>query len=577
MASEIRVDKINSLSGVGTVTLSPTGVDIAGITTAATLRATTGIVTSLTAGSLTSLDSTESNSATTGAVTIAGGLGVVKNIYTSGAAYVQGSGGLTVTHDVSIADKIIHTGDTDTAIRFAGDDIFTIETGGSERVRVDSAGLKIPDKLLHFGDVDTAIRFPSADTVTVETGGSERVRIEPTGNFKVNNNLSVTGIATVGSAVTISESGIEASGIGITCANINGGQIGGRRNVIINGSMQIWQRSTSATNIGGSNGYFACDRYRSSNNGSQRYTISQSTDTPDEFGYSMKIDVTTANSSPSASNYVFFQHRLEGQDVQQFAKGYSDAKQYTLSFHVKSPKTGVHVVQWEDVQNTRSTSKSYTVSQANTWEKHTITFDADTTGAISNDSSHRMQLYFWLMAGSTYNSGSLATTWGDTGSSNRAAGQVNVFDSTSNDFYITGIQLEVGSQATAFEHRNFAEELALCQRYCMKWWNHGGTTNNHSRFAPGYYATTTQAALFFNHPVPMRATDGRTLTHNIGNMEQMTGGGNSNSLSIMADGSYNTSTTLLLTGLSGVTANTIYIGRVGGGQTNWYIIVSCEL
>ena len=111
----------------------------------------------------------------------------------------------------------------------------------------------------------------------------------------------------------------------------------------------------------------------------------------------------------------------------------------------------------------------------------------------------------------------------------------------------------------------------------MKWWNHGDTTNNHSRFAPGYYATTTQAALFFNHPVPMRATDGRTLTHNIGNMEQMTGGGNSNSLSIMADGSYNTSTTLLLTGLSGVTANTIYVARVASGQTNWYIIISCEL
>ena len=185
----------------------------------------------------------------------------------------------------------------------------------------------------------------------------------------------------------------------------------------------------------------------------------------------MKIDVTTANSSPSANNYVFFQHRLEGSDLQQFAKGYSDAKQYTLSFHVKSPKTGVHVVQWEDVQNTRSTSKSYTVSQANTWEKHTITFDADTTGVISNDASHRMQLYFWLMAGSTYNTGNasdLATTWASTGAASRASGQVNCFDSTSNDFYITGIQLEAGSVATPFEHRREREELALCSRYYQK-------------------------------------------------------------------------------------------------------------
>ena len=125
MASEIRVDKINSLSGVGTVTLSPTGVDIAGITTTATFVST---------------DSTESNSATTGAVTIAGGLGVTKNIYTSGAAYVQGSGGLTVTHDLSIADKIVHTGDTNTSIRFPDADAIQFETGGSQRARIDSSG-----------------------------------------------------------------------------------------------------------------------------------------------------------------------------------------------------------------------------------------------------------------------------------------------------------------------------------------------------------------------------------------------------------------------------------------------------
>ena len=91
----------------------------------------------------------------------------------------------------------------------------------------------------------------------------------------------------------------------------------------MNGAMQIWQRSTSASDIGGSNGYFAADRYRSSNNGAARHTISRSTDTPDGFGHSMKIDVTTANSSPSANNYTFFQHRMEGQDLQGFAKGSS--------------------------------------------------------------------------------------------------------------------------------------------------------------------------------------------------------------------------------------------------------------
>ena len=295
-------------------------------------------------------------------------------------------------------------------------------------------------------------------------GAADAITLDPNGGAVLAGVTTVTSVK-VGAAVTISESGIEASGIGITCANINGGQIGGRRNIIINGAMQVWQRATSTTDIGGSNGYFACDRYRSSNNGAARYTMSRSTDTPNGFGYSMKIDVTTANASPSAANYVFIQHRIEGQDVQGFAKGSSEAKTFALSFHVKSPKTGTHIMQLEDVGNTRSVSKSYTVNAANTWEKKTILFPADTTGAITADSENRLQLYIWLMAGSTYNAGSLATTWGTTVAATRGYGQVNVFDSTSNDFYITGIQLEVGSQATAFEHRSFSEELSLCQRY----------------------------------------------------------------------------------------------------------------
>ena len=126
MASEIRVDKINSLSGVGTVTLSPTGVDIAGITTAATLRATTGIVTSLTAGSLTSLGAI---SGTTGTFS-----GAVSGTTGTFSAAVSGTTG-TFTGDLTIPDKIVHTGDTDTAIRF-GDNTVTVEAGGSERIRI---------------------------------------------------------------------------------------------------------------------------------------------------------------------------------------------------------------------------------------------------------------------------------------------------------------------------------------------------------------------------------------------------------------------------------------------------------
>ncbi len=143
MASEIRVDKINSLSGVGTVTLSPTGVDIAGITTAATLRATTGIVTSLTAGSLTSLGAV---SGTTGTFS-----GAVSGTTGTFSAAVSGTTG-TFTGDVDIADKIVHTGDTNTAIRFPSADTITAETGGSERVRIDSSGRLLIGSTAKAGD-----------------------------------------------------------------------------------------------------------------------------------------------------------------------------------------------------------------------------------------------------------------------------------------------------------------------------------------------------------------------------------------------------------------------------------------
>ena len=168
MASEIRVDKINSLSGVGTVTLSPTGVDIAGITTAATLRATTGIVTSLTAGSLTSLGAV---SGTTG----------------------------TFTGDVDIADKIIHTGDTNTAIRFPAADTITAETAGSERLRVGSGGdVSVGGHATNYADSPLEVRGTNA-------GGDVAIRVT---------NNSTTAGTQAGVIFTTTTSDFTTAGIG---------------------------------------------------------------------------------------------------------------------------------------------------------------------------------------------------------------------------------------------------------------------------------------------------------------------------------------------------------------------------
>ena len=240
----------------------------------------------------------------------------------------------------------------------------------------------------------------------------------------------------------------------------------GLRNIIINGDMSQAQRSTSTSSIT-SAGYHSIDRIYSEANTAGTWTQSQSTDVPTGQGFakSLKMDCTTANGSLSAGEHLFFQQRLEGQMLQYLKKGTSNAESLTLSFWVRSNKTGTYICELDDRDNTRSTSKSYTISSADTWEKKTITFDADTTGTLDNDNANSLRLDFWLAAGSTYTSGTLATTWESRTNANRAVGQVNLADSTSNEWYITGIQLEAGTAASDFEFLPVDVNLARCQRY----------------------------------------------------------------------------------------------------------------
>ena len=246
-------------------------------------------------------------------------------------------------------------------------------------------------------------------------------------------------------------------------------QIGGRRNILYNGAMTIAQRGTSFTSLGGTAGVYSLDRMRfgfTMNSG--RFTITQSTDTPNGFANSLKIDVTTAESSLNAASGCAIGQFIEGQDVQQFKKGTSDAEQYTVSFHVKSNVTGTYIVELFDFDNTRQVSKSYTIDSANTWERKTITFPADTTGAFDNDNASSLAVQWFFASGTDRTSGTLNTSWASSTDANRIVGQTNLFSSTDNELYITGMQLEVGSTATPFEHRSVGEELALCQRYYIE-------------------------------------------------------------------------------------------------------------
>jgi len=273
----------------------------------------------------------------------------------------------------------------------------------------------------------------------------------------------------------------------------------GNRNLIINGAMQVSQRGTSEASVTSSQYADAPDRFKAEMSSAGTWTLSQSTTAPDGFSNSYKFDCTTADASLGAGDYLQLSHYIEGQNLQHLQKGSSSAKKLTLSFHVRSAKTGTYIVEFYDGDNSRSNSQSYTISAADTWEKKTITIDGDASGAFGNDNGASLGVFFYLAAGTNFTSGTLNTSWGSRTLANVAVGQVNLADSTSNNWYITGVQLEVGDTATDFEHRTFADELQRCQRYYVKF----KATSNYSYYGSGVSDTATSARIFKSFPVEM--------------------------------------------------------------------------
>ena len=248
------------------------------------------------------------------------------------------------------------------------------------------------------------------------------------------------------------------------------------RNLVIGGCMRVAQRGTSATvgPNGTGEGYTVVDRFLNTLSGSVVSTFSQSTDAPSGFANSAKIEITTADTSLGGTDFWHLRYGFEGQDLQSIAKGTSDAKSITLSFYVKSNKTGAYTVELQDTDNSRRNSLAYTINNANTWERKSLTFNPDTTGAFTNDNNLSLRMNFVLVAGADLKSGTFYNgTWGATVDANRvASSQVNLGDAVGNEWYITGVQLELGEQATPFEHRSaLAMSWQRCQRYFCKSYN----------------------------------------------------------------------------------------------------------
>ena len=248
----------------------------------------------------------------------------------------------------------------------------------------------------------------------------------------------------------------------------------GRKNLIYNGKMEIAQRSTSETNIGSAFTYYTLDRWGWRNNGhGGRFTMSQDSDTPPGFYKSLKLEVTTADNSLTSNHYQGLSQRFETFDVHQLGYGTLEAKPVTLSFWVKSSLPGTyscHFSFWNSSPG-RNISKPYTINQPNTWEKKVITFEGDTSVAPSTDNTVLAAELGWCFTTTSfYNDGTDGGVWHDTSDAGkRHSGHVvNLSANTGTTWYMTGVQLEVGRNATEFEHRSHGEELALCQRYYGK-------------------------------------------------------------------------------------------------------------
>jgi len=289
--------------------------------------------------------------------------------------------------------------------------------------------------------------------------------------------------------------------------------VGGRKNIIINGAMNVYQRGS--VNITDAGNEYTLDRFQAYWRGGALATATQDTDVPAGQGFSssIKMDVTTGDSLGTSNDLVLFRQKIEAQDLQHLEYGHANAKTMTLTFWIKSTVTGTYILRASQSDaSDRINSTAYTVSSANTWEKKTITIAGDTSGVIDNNTGNGLELTWCLGSGSDYTSGTRSdNTWIAYDATKQFQGQVNAVNSASNNIYITGVQLEVGSTATDFEHRSYGEELALCQRYYYAFLG-GGQGTGH--IGIGHYTLSSYLNISGGaFPVTMRTTPSYVITN----------------------------------------------------------------
>ena len=307
--------------------------------------------------------------------------------------------------------------------------------------------------------------------------------------------------------------------------------------IIINGDCAVAQRNTSVASLTSAGAVQTVDRIKNEITNIGTYTVIQESLTSGEaynngFRKAWRIDCTSADASPASADNLYVVYNFEGQDLQLFKKGTSNAEKFTLAFWIKSNKTGTGQVNLRDNDNTRLIGGTYTISSADTWEHKVVNFAADTTGAFDNDNAGSMDIEWWLDSGTTYSSGATPTAWEAFAQADRnASGNLQIARNTANDWAITGIQLEVGEYTSStlppFQHESYGDNLARCQRYYLRY---QGDSSDQRSIGDGFFNDGSNIRATVNFPVTMRAPG--TITEST--LVSLWQGGSSEAVSLTA-------------------------------------------
>jgi hypothetical protein len=341
------------------------------------------------------------------------------------------------------------------------------------------------------------------------------------------------------------------------------------RNRIINGAMVIDQRNAGASvSIAAGGGPFTLDRFRSDNSTDGAVTVQRVTDAPTGFVNSMKYTVTTADASLASTQYLGLNHFIEGFNIADLMWGTANAKTITISFWVKSSITGNYPVSLDNNAATRYYVGQYSISSADTWEYKTVTIAGDTSGTWDTGNQRGITVRWFLGSGTglegTVNSWQSGTRYSFSG----AASVIGTLNAT---WSITGVQFEVGTQATSFEYRQYTTELQLCQRYLYKI----SGAPQYTRVATGPAQNTTTSSMTLFMQTPMRtAPSSVTVTGNFG----LWSGATIFSVSSLAISTDSTSpfTAVLSAASTGITADRTY-QLIGNNDSTAAIAFSAEL